>query len=235
MQFPRHLRLDAHVQIGVHEHAAVLYRGRPSAFRLASFLGEGIANNELCIYLAPRSFHDEMFESLRGLGHDVAHHLETGTLRVHEGDREFSGLRDWTNQVFNEAENRRAPMIRWLEEGLWPGALGFQQASFFEFHALLNYQVKQYPSVVLCQYDLEQVEPSDLFRTIAVHRHLILDGILVRDNPFYMPAEKFIPSSPEERERDLLRLYRELGFDVEKLLATLIGYSKLRHHAQGIS
>ena len=30
---------------------------------------------------------------------------------------------------------------------------------FFEFHALLNYRVKHYPSVALCQYDLEHIEP----------------------------------------------------------------------------
>jgi hypothetical protein len=50
----------------------------------------------------------------------------------------------------------------------------------------------------------------------------------VRDNPFYIPAEKFIPLSRQERERDLLQLFREVGFDLSKLLATLAGYGRLR-------
>jgi hypothetical protein len=99
---------------------------------------------------------------------------------------------------------------------------------FFEFHALLNYQVKMYPSVVICQYDIEQIEIRHLFCAIAVHRHLLVENTLVRDNPFYIPAEKFIPLSPEERERDLQKLFREASFDVDKLLAAVAGYGRLQ-------
>jgi hypothetical protein len=230
MQPPHQIHLDACVEVGVHEHVAVLYRGRASAFRLASFLSEGLARQELCIYLAPREFHTEMLDSLRALGTDVGNHLRSGALVLHEGLPDFSRLREWEGRVFHEAESRRAPMVRWLEESLWHEALGFSQENFFEFHALLNYRVKKYPSVALCQYDLEQVGTGNLLQAISVHRHLLVDGTLIRDNPFYVPAEKFIPLSPNERERDLLRLYRELDFDQENLLATLVGYSKLEAH-----
>jgi hypothetical protein len=50
----------------------------------------------------------------------------------------------------------------------------------------------------------------------------------VRDNPFYIPAEKFLSLAPEERERNLAQLFREVGFDVNKLLATLAGYGRVR-------
>jgi hypothetical protein len=101
-------------------------------------------------------------------------------------------------------------------------------AQFFEFHALLNYQVKLYPSVALCQYDLEQIATHHLFAAIAAHRHLLVEGALVRDNPYYIPPEKFLPLSPAERERDLLQLFRDVNFDVMKLLATLSGYGQLQ-------
>jgi hypothetical protein len=55
-----------------------------------------------------------------------------------------------------------------------------------------------------------------------------VEGVLVRDNPFYIPAEKFLPLSPAERERDLLRLFRDVKFDVTKLLAALTGYAQLQ-------
>ena len=51
----------------------------------------------------------------------------------------------------------------------------------------------------------------------------------MRDNPFYVPAEKFLPMSPAERERDLLRLFRDVQFDVSKLLAALTGYAQVQH------
>ena len=50
----------------------------------------------------------------------------------------------------------------------------------------------------------------------------------MRDNPFYIPAERFIPLAAQERERDLLQLFREVGFDMTKLLAALSGYGRLR-------
>jgi len=99
---------------------------------------------------------------------------------------------------------------------------------FFEFHALLNYQVKHYPSVAVCQYDLQRIETSHLLTAIAVHRHLVVEGALVRDNPFYVPAEKFLPRSPAERERDVLRLFREVQLDVGKLLSALAGYAQVQ-------
>jgi hypothetical protein len=55
-----------------------------------------------------------------------------------------------------------------------------------------------------------------------------VEQTLVRDNPFYIPAEKFLSLAPEERERNLAQLFREVGFDVNKLLATLAGYGRVR-------
>jgi hypothetical protein len=230
---PIFTHLDGRIPIARHEHVAVLYRSRPRAFRLASFLGEGLQQGDLCLYLAPASFHAEMLERLRRQAPDVDGHLQSGTLRLHEGFPEFSDLRAWTQQIFDEAEGRRTPAVRWLEEGIWPQSVGFPLPNFYEFHALLNYQVKHYPSVALCQYDLEQIEPRALFCAIAVHRHLLVEGTLVRDNPFYIPAEKFIPLSPEDRERDVLQLYRDVGFDVEKLLAAITGYGSLQQPPPG--
>jgi hypothetical protein len=102
---------------------------------------------------------------------------------------------------------------------------------FFELHARLNYLVKHYPSVALCEYNAEQMEIPHLFSAIAVHRHLMVVGTLVRDNPFYIPAEKFLAMSPEDRERDLRDVFREVGFDLEKLLSTLAGYGQLQRPA----
>ena len=210
-----------------HEHVAVLYRGRAATFRFASFLAEGVERHDVCLYLAPRSFHSEMVECLRALGIDPEAHFQKRSLRLSEGLEDFRELCQSAEQVFHDAEREGAPGVRWLEEGSWPKAVGFPMQQFFDFHAALNYQVKHYPSVALCQYDLNQIEPQHLLSAIAVHRHLILDGTLVRDNPFYIPAEKFIPLAPRERQRDLAQVFREVGFDTEKLLAALVGYGRM--------
>ncbi|MFB3921266.1 MAG: MEDS domain-containing protein [Terriglobia bacterium] len=220
-------RLEGGIPLLRHEHVAVLYRGKSSAFRFAAFLAEGLPSGELCHYLAPHDYHQEMLGCLRQTAPDLQRFLAAGTLRLSEGPQDIAALRGMVQQLFIVGERAHAPAVRWLEEGIWPEPAGFPMPDFFEFHALLNYQVKHYPSAALCQYDLDLFNPRYLFSTIAVHRHLIVQDTLVRDNPFYIPAEKFIPLSPNERERDLAGLFREVGFSVDKLLEALAAYGRL--------
>lgn len=225
---PHFTDLYGRIPIARHEHVAVLYRGHPAAFGLASFLLEGLQRGDFCYYLAPPECQKEMISRLRAGGADLAGHLKEGTLRIDSGPESYRELREKVQRIFEDAESAHAPAVRWLEEGLWPQAAGFPMAEFFEFDALLNYQVKHYPSVALCQYDLEGSAVRDLLCAIAVHRHLLVDDTLVRDNPFYIPAEKFVPRTPAERDRELVQAFREVGFDLHKLLAVLVGYGQLQ-------
>jgi hypothetical protein len=230
MAAPIFTLLEGRIPIARHEHVAILYRGHDAAFRLAPFLAEGLERGDLAHYLAPLSFHAEMLDRLGLKDTQIERHIRNGILRLQEGLPDFRELRDWTQQVFLDADRYRAHGVRWVEEGLWPGPVGFPLPKFFEFHALLNVQVKHYPSVALCQYALDQIEPHELFGAIAVHRHLLVEDILIRDNPFYIPAERFIPLRPEERERDLMSVFREVGFDVDKLLSALVGFGRLQQN-----
>lgn len=220
-------QLEGRFPIFVHDHVAVLYRERRAAFRLASFLAEGMKRGDYCHFLAPASLHAEMLRHIRKLKIDPSGFLSTQALRFREGLSDLGALRHQTQEIFADAERQHAPAVRWLEEGSWTQAAGFPMPQFFEFHAILNYQVKHYPSVALCQYSLDSFEAQHLFSAIATHRTLLVEDVLVRDNPFYIPAEKFIPLSAEDRQRDLTMVFREVGFDVEKLLAALAGYGRL--------
>jgi hypothetical protein len=224
---PLFTQLEGRFPIFAHEHVAVIYRERAAAFRQASFLAEGLKRGDLCHYLAPQTFHAEMLKGLRAFQLESSPLVQSQTLRVHAGLSDFGALRNYTQQVFANAERAGVPAVRWLEEGSWPQSVKFPAQQFFEFHAVLNYQVKHYPSVALCQYSLDQIEPGRLFSAIATHRHLLIGETLVRDNPFYIPAERFIPLNPSERHRDLMSAFREVGFDVEKLLVAIAAYGRL--------
>jgi hypothetical protein len=169
-----------------------------------------------------------MLRRLGALSPELGLHLESRKLRLDEGSGELRKLRERARKVFEDAERERVPAVRWLEDGTWPQSVESHEEEFFEFHAILNYQVKHYPSVAICQYALDELKPHQLFSAIAVHRHLVVLNTLVRDNPFYIPAEKFIPLKPKDRERDLGDLFREVGFDIDKLLSALKGYGRLK-------
>jgi hypothetical protein len=220
--------LDVRIPLRWHEHMAIMHRGRARAVWGAEFLSEGLRLGQWCCWLAPVEEHPGMLTHLRELGVDVERHLAAGSLQFPPDAPEARELLDWSRNFFAGAEAAHAPALRWLEEGVWLRSAGISVKQFFELHARLNYLVKHYPSVALCQYDVEHLEIPDLFSAIAVHRHLLVERTLVRDHPFYIPAEKFLATSPEDRERDLREVFREVGFDLEKLLSTLAGYGQLQ-------
>jgi len=220
--------LDALIPVRCHEHMAILHRSHAAAVRWAGFVSEGLRLGHWCCYLAPARLHNDMLTRLREFGVDVERRLSDRTLQFQQEMADPRRLLDWAQSFFAGAEIAHAPAVRWLEEGIWPEPAGIPVPQFFEFHARLNYLVKHYPSVALCQYDVENLEIPHLFSAIAVHRHLLVEGTLVRDNPFYVPAEKFLSMSPEDRDRDLRDVFREVGFDLKKLLSTLAGYGQLQ-------
>ena len=223
--------IDARIPVRCYEHMAIVHRGGASAARGAEFVSEGLRRGHRCCCLAPAALHPGMLTRLRELGVDVERHLDDQTLQFPPQAPDAGDLLDGAKRFFAEAETAHAPAVRWLEEGVWAKPAGISVPQFFELHARLNYLVKQYPSVALCQYDIEHLEIPHLFSAIAVHRHLLVEGTLVRDNPFYIPAEKFLAMSPEDRERDLRDVFREVGFDLGKLFSTLAGYGQLQRPA----
>jgi len=223
--------LDARVPVRCYEHMAIVHRGSATAARGAEFVSEGLDRGHRCCCLAPADRRPIMLARLREMGVDVERHLAGQMLQFPPQTPDAGDFLRWAKRFFAEAETAHAPAIRWLEEGAWAKPAGISVTQLFELHARLNYLVKQYPSVALCQYDIEQLEVPHLFSAIAVHRHLLVEGTLVRDNPFYIPAEKFLAMSPEDRERDLRDVFREVGFDLGKLFATLAGYGQLQRPA----
>ena len=220
--------LDARIPVHCYEHLAIVHRGGTSTSPGAEFLSEGLHRGQRCCCLAPVALHRSMLTRLRELGTDVERHLDDRTLQFPPQAPEAADLLEGAKRFFAEAEAAHAPAVRWLEEGVGAMPAGISVSQFFELHTRLNYLVKQYPSVALCQYDVEHLEIPHLFSVIAVHRHLLVEGTLVRDNPFYIPAEKFLAMSPEDRERDLRDIFREVGFDLGKLFSTLAGYGQLQ-------
>ena len=194
-------------------------------------MGEGLRRGQRCCILAPAALRAALCARLREFGVDVEGHFRTHTLQFPPEAQDAAPLLDWARKFFEEAEDAHAPGIRWLEEGRGASPAGISLPQVCELHACLNYLVKQYPSAALCLYDIERVDVPHLLSAIAAHRHLLVEGTLVRDNPFYIPAERFLSLSPEDRQRDLRNLFREVGFDVAKLLSALAGYGELQEPA----
>lgn len=219
--------LEGRFPIARHEHVAAFYRGREDAFRFVSFLNEGLASGDLCCCVGDAKFEGEMLARLRGLCPDLDSFIRSRQLTCHRGAPEAIALRDHLQEVFARAERQRAPALRWLEQEGWAEAAGLPTAHYFEFHALMNFQVKHYPSAAICQFALDGLDPRALCAAIVVHRHLIIENTYVRDNPFYVPPEKYLSLGDKERHREIEKAIRDVGFNTDKLLAALQGYGQI--------
>ncbi len=219
--------LEGRFPIACHEHVAVLYRGSEGAFRFISFLDEGLASGDLCHCMADEAMQVELMRRLRSLRPELDLCLKSGQLSFDAGTADRTELAKGLKQAFARAERSRAPALRWFDVAGWAQAAGLSPEQYFEFHALMNYQVKHYPSAAICQFALDSLDPDHLCSAIAVHRHLIIENTFVRDNPFYSPPEKFLSVGEPERRQEVREAFRDVGFDPDKLLAALEGYGKL--------
>ena len=212
-----------------YEHIAIVHRGGASAARGAEFVSEGLRRGHRCCCVAPATCTPTCSTRLRELGVDVERHLDDRTLQFPPAAPDAGDLLELGETILCRGRSRARsgrPLAGRGSRGVRPAKISVPQ--FFELHARLNYLVKQYPSVALCQYDIEYLEIPDLFSAIAVHRHLLVEGTLVRDNPFYIPAEKFLAMSPEDREHDLRGMCSgKSGLTWGNCLSTLAGYGQL--------
>ncbi|MGE5327535.1 MAG: MEDS domain-containing protein [Deltaproteobacteria bacterium] len=220
-------RLEGRFPVAFHEHVAVFHRGGEYACRFISYLDEGLASGDLCHCMAREDVQGEIIRRLRGLRPDLELWMNSGRLSFCAGSDDRAALARELKQTFARAERTHAPALRWLDIAGWAEAAGLPREHFFEYHALMNYQVKHHPSAIICQFALESLDADSLCAAIAVHRHLIVENTFVRDNPFYSPPEKFWSASEENRHREVQEAFREAGFDTEKFLAALAGYGKL--------
>lgn len=149
--------LDPRIPLRSHEHTAILHRGQAAAVRWAGFVSEGLRLGHWCCYVASAHLQDEMLTKLRGLGLGVERHLGDRTLQIPQEMADPQRRSDWAQRFFADAETAHAPAVRWMEEGIWPEPADIPVPQFFELHARLNYLVKHYPSVVLCQYNVDNL------------------------------------------------------------------------------
>jgi MEDS: MEthanogen/methylotroph, DcmR Sensory domain len=219
--------LDGRFPIACHEHVAALYRGVEAAFRFTPFLDEGLASGDYCVIVADENFAHEMLNRLRSIRPGLDDFLNSRQLNFDHGAADLTRMRGRLQNAFAESERADAPALRWLEQAGWKDAVGLPQAQYFEFHALINLQVKHYPSAAICQFPLDSLDALALCSVITVHRHLIIENTFVRDNPFYVPPEKFLSQGEKERYQQAEKALREVGFETDKLLAALEGYGKL--------
>jgi hypothetical protein len=67
-----------------------------------------------------------------------------------------------------------------------------------EYEARLNHVLSKYDDPVICTYDLSKFGASVAMDIMRTHPLVIIGGLL-RENPFFVPADQFLDEMRERR------------------------------------
>ena len=188
-------------RLKLHDHLCHIYATQEEwSTTVSAFLMIGLRQGEKCVYVVDTHTTDQVRALLREQGVDVTTAEVSGQLVIlheteaytREGffnpDRMIAFLVTETEVAIAESYHalRVAGEMSWVLRG-YPGS-----ERFIEYEAKLNRDFfHKYPSIALCQYEWRLFDLSLLLDVLCTHP-IIIAGMMVYDNPYYVPAAEFL-------------------------------------------
>jgi len=185
-------------------HMCYLYNDDGERLELISkFINSGLQEQEKVSYFVDQLTPGEMCDRLRALGvalpltmsdpdFSITSALDTYCPDgVFEPEQMLQKLRSaYTTSIEQGyASARLSGEMTWALRGI----AGSDR--LIEYEALINTIMRDYPSTIICQYDVRRFDGATLFDVLAVHPIMIIRGQVVR-NPYYVEPEVFLANRP---------------------------------------
>ena len=196
------------VNQGEHHHICAFFNTMDEEHRvLGSFYRDGFDRGEKATHIVDAEHRDLYLKRLAEDGIDVNKMIDTGQLEV----------LPWTDMYVRDHRFDQDAMLASVEELIRSGAsAGYTHTklvghhmdwvfadkpavnSLLEYEARLNDLLSKYGAPVICNYDLSKVNASVAIDIIRTHPLVIIGGLL-RENPFFVPPDKFLEEMRRRR------------------------------------
>lgn len=193
-------RLEAVNLRGCH-HICAFFNSMDEEHRvLGSFYSDGFDRGEKATHIVDAEHRDHYLKRLAEDGVDVKKMIDTGQLEV----------LPWTDMYVRDHRFDQDAMLASVEELIRSGAgAGYPHTklvghhmdwvfadkpavhNLLEYEARLNDLLSKHSAPVICNYDLSMVSASVAIDIIRTHPLVIIGGLL-RENPFFVPPDKFL-------------------------------------------
>jgi hypothetical protein len=200
------------VNLDEHHHICAFFNTMDEEHRvLRSFYRDGFDRGEKATHIVDAERRDLYLKRLAEDGIDVNKMIDTGQLEV----------LPWTDMYVRDHRFDQDAMLASVEELIRSGAsAGYTHTklvghhmdwvfadkpavnSLLEYEARLNDLLSKYSAPVICNYDLSKVNASVAIDIMRTHPLVIIGGLL-RENPFFVPPDKFLE---EMRRRRTVRV-----------------------------
>ena len=184
-------------------HVCAFFDNREEEYRvLLPFLKEGLERGEKIVHTIDPERRGEHLERLVTGGIDVAALLQDGRfeLRTWSNTHLLDGYFDQHRTlklfegVMKRAKEQGFPLTRFVTHMEWALKDEKQITDLLEYEARANeaWECQEGPfNPVICTYDISKFTGDVVVDVMRTHPMIIIGGIL-QENPFYVPAEKFL-------------------------------------------
>jgi len=181
---------DEYVAVGAH---IAYFWETPGEFSDAvRFLQVGLERGEVCVIFGHAEGNRRVCESLAERGYDCASLVGQGDLVIVPGHTDATQMLSTIGQVFTEALERGATLIRLLGNIGW-GYRGWPaEKHLLEFEARVTGVARQFPCVVVCMYDIGALSGRVILHGAFETHSLTFFRNIVRVNSQYVEVDEFL-------------------------------------------
>lgn len=177
-------------------HVCAFYRGSTDRDRLlTSYLSAGLSAGDKCVCIVDSAVTADRLERLHpvqvdGTDHQLDIHLPESTYLAGGGFTTTDMLTFWAEKL-DKAEAEGYTFSRLAGEMTWAlrDAPGVEHLVGYESE--LNRLTPNYPTIVLCLYDLDLFGGEVVVNVVKTHPQVLIQGILV-ENPYYVGPDEFL-------------------------------------------
>jgi hypothetical protein len=195
--------------LGKYRHVCALFHNREQEYRsLLPFIKEGLDQGDRALHMLDSQLCEDHRRRLGGAGIDVAASEGSGQLQLRVWEQSY--LRDGrfdqdrTLELVSSLIGRSAgpggALVRLVAHMEWalldrPGS-----CDLVEYESRLNSLATGLPHVLVCVYDLTRFSGDIVVDIMRTHPVTIVGGV-VRENPFFVPPEEFLPELRDRQAR----------------------------------
>lgn len=197
------------VELSLGSHLCCFYEDKEQQFSvLRPFLSEGIKNGQKCINIGTSDLSLEVKAALANefnlrdlLNRGALEFLEEVDLRV-KGEFDAKKALRFIHGLVTRARKEGWPSCRIAGEWAWLLETAQDREGWLQFEAMLNMKFPNWPAIIVCQYNVDEITGHFMMDIMRTHSMVILSGSLY-ENQYFVAPEEFL----QERSRHVERIH----------------------------
>jgi PAS domain S-box-containing protein len=181
------------------DHACSFYASAAEQeAQVISFMKEGLACGERCVYVVDDRTADEIVTGLTRAGVDVSHEQARGALYFINkaqwrtpGDFDIAVMAEGVKRLVNQALAPGWPGLWVAVEMTWALSPDIDPERLAEWEAFWNHLITEMPVVLLCQYNRLRIPPAAIYLELKTHPLVVTPHEVYR-NFYYEPPDLFL-------------------------------------------